>query len=470
MANTYLQRTVGTPTNVQKYTYSFWIKRCELSGGSKELFLLDGYADGSNRAKIAFNSNEVFEIWNSNAGSFTFQLSPPRKFRDTNAWYHIILSVDTTQSTASDRVKLYINGVQETSLGSTTYPSLNDANNTINESGTTFSIMAYGGNPSSNDFRLSSIMSHIHFTDGYAYDASTFGETDATTGIWKPITEPSVTYGNNGFFLKFENSGSMGLDSSGNANNFTVNGTLTQTVDTPSNVFATFNPLIYMPNIPTFENGNLYVKGHDANYCEAISTLSMPKKGKWYAEFKKIEINNSFMVGIGNTNNIIEALRTNTNISESGGGYSGGAVTIRDAGDVRQTNVSDISGFFPSSIANTNIIGLAIDLDNGAVYAHKNGTYGVISSVTGDPTSGASKTGAIDISGQAWYQNADFICFLFGNISSASKDWCQANFGNGYFSTTAVSSAGSNGNGAIFEYDVPTGYYALNTKNLATYG
>jgi hypothetical protein len=166
MASTYLQRTVGTPTNAQKYTYSFWIKRCKLSGGSTELFLLDGYADSSNRAKIAFNSNEVFEIWNSNAGSFTFQLSPPRKFRDTNAWYHIILSVDTTQSTASDRVKLYVNGVQETSLGSTTYPSLNDANNTINESGTTFSIMAYGGNASSNDFRLSSIMSHIHFTDG----------------------------------------------------------------------------------------------------------------------------------------------------------------------------------------------------------------------------------------------------------------------------------------------------------------
>jgi hypothetical protein len=86
-------------------------------------------------------------------------------------------------------------------------------------------------------------MSHFHFIDGTAYDASAFGETDATTGIWKPKTSPSVTYGTNGFFLKFENSGSMGLDSSGNANNFTVNGTLTQTVDTPSNVFATLNPL-----------------------------------------------------------------------------------------------------------------------------------------------------------------------------------------------------------------------------------
>jgi hypothetical protein len=91
----------------------------------------------------------------------------------------------------------------------------------------------------------------------HAYDASTFGETDATTGIWKPITEPSVTYGNNGFFLKFENSGSMGLDSSGNANNFTVNGSLTQTVDTPSNVFATLNVLISTSSGYTLANGNL---------------------------------------------------------------------------------------------------------------------------------------------------------------------------------------------------------------------
>jgi hypothetical protein len=86
-------------------------------------------------------------------------------------------------------------------------------------------------------------MTHVHFIDGTAYDASTFGETDATTGIWKPKTTPVVTYGTNGFFLKFENSASFGTDSSGNANNFTVNGTMTQTIDTPSNVFATFNPL-----------------------------------------------------------------------------------------------------------------------------------------------------------------------------------------------------------------------------------
>jgi len=456
MASTYLSKTFSA-SNRKTFTLSYWVK----SG-------VDGYhfTVGSDNFNIRFQANTSFiGEYNPSASSYDFLVKTNRLLRDVSAWYHIVMAVDTTQATSSDRVKIYVNGVQETSLQTATYPSQNY--DTSVNTNAQHNIGVNGG--ISNYFN--GLFSHIHFIDGTAYDASTFGETDATTGIWKPKTSPSVTYGTNGFFLKFENSGSMGTDSSPNGNNFTVNGTMTQTVDTPSNVFATFNPLIYMPNKPTFENGNLYVKGHDANYCEAISTLSMAKKGKWYAEFRKVEINNSFMVGIGNTNNIIEALRTNTDISPSGGGYSGGAVTIRDGGDVRQTNASNISGFFSSSIANTDIIGLAIDLDNGAVYAHKNGTYGVISSVTGDPTSGASKTGAIDISGQAWYQNADFICFLFGNISGATKDWCKANFGNGYFGTTPVSSATTDESGlGIFEYTVPSGYYALCTKNINTQG
>jgi hypothetical protein len=450
MANTYLQRTVGTPTNAQKYTYSFWIKRCKLSGGTTELFLLDGYADSSNRAKIAFNSNEVFEIWNSNAGSFTFQLSPPRKFRDTNAWYHIILSVDTTQSTASDRVKLYVNGVQETSLGSTTYPSLNDANNTINESGTTFSIMAYGGNASSNDFRLSSIMSHIHFTDGYAYDASTFGETDATTGIWKPITEPSVTYGNNGFFLKFENSGSMGLDSSGNANNFTVNGSLTQTVDTPSNVFATLNPLYYSST--GLLNGNLTATSTGNSHKNYHSTIAVDS-GKWYAEMKVNSWNGSNNIMFG----IVADSWNNINSTSPGDNFAGNASTGIGYGSDGQKIIANSASSYGNSFTTGDILGIALDLTNNKLYFSKNGTW----QNSGVPTSGSTGTGAIDV------PSGFTRLITFSHYGSQS---CSMNFGSGYFGTTAVSSAGSNGNGAIFEYDVPTDYYALNTKNINTYG
>jgi hypothetical protein len=456
MANTYLQRTVGTPTNAQKYTYSFWIKRCKLSGGTTELFLLDGYADSSNRAKIAFNSNEVFEIWNSNAGSFTFQLSPPRKFRDTNAWYHIILSVDTTQSTASDRVKLYVNGVQETSLGSTTYPSLNDANNTINESGTTFSIMAYGGNASSNDFRLSSIMSHIHFTDGYAYDASTFGETDATTGIWKPITEPSVTYGNNGFFLKFENSGSMGLDSSGNANNFTVNGTLTQTVDTPSNVFTTWNPLENYYQSATLSNGNTTIQTGSSQYSPSSSTLGV-SSGKWYWEVEYDALSGGSDVAyVG----VLSQFATNSTTSL---GTNANDYGYYVNGNYYNNNTGTAYG---TTYTTGDIIGVALDLDNNKLYFSKNGTW----QNSGDPESGATGTGAISITNPTSTTNGAYFPSICDGSSSANATF-KTNFGNGYFGTTAVSSATSDESGlGIFEYTVPSGYYALCTKNINTQG
>ena len=155
---------------------------------------------------------------------------------------------DTTQSTASDRVKLYINGTQDTFskqwFASYSYPSQNDDNNVSNENSRALTIGRNYIIVHQSVFGHGDVsLTHIHFTDGTAYTASTFGETDSTSGIWKPKTSPSVTYGTNGYFLKFENSGAMGTDSSGNTNTFTPAGTLTQNVDTPSNVFATWNAL-----------------------------------------------------------------------------------------------------------------------------------------------------------------------------------------------------------------------------------
>ena len=162
-----------------------------------------------------------------------------RKFRDTSAWYHLVIATDTTQSTAGDRVKIYVNGVQETSFATSTIPNQNVQPHYLYNNMTKV-IGAYANGPAN---YFDGQMAHFHMTDGTAYQASTFGETDATTGIWKPKVSPSVTYGNNGFFLKFDNSANMGLDSSGNTNNFTVNGTIIQTKDTPSNVFASLNAI-----------------------------------------------------------------------------------------------------------------------------------------------------------------------------------------------------------------------------------
>ena len=451
MATTYLQNTRGTPTNAQKYTYSFWIKRCELSDGSKEAFLLDGYADASNRSKIAFQSGDQLEIWNTHGGSNTFALNPTRKFRDVASWYHIVLSVDTTQSTDSDRVKLYVNGVQETSLGSTTYPSQNDANNTINESGTTLSIMAYGGNASSDSYRLSSLMTHIHFTDGYAYPASTFGETDSTSGIWKPKTAPSVTYGNNGFFLKFENAGNLDLDSSGNNLTFATSGTLTQNVDTPSNVFATLNSL--QPNmvgVPT--NGNLTYANPSSGQRHIPSTLAV-SSGKWYVEVKCNVVGGDYpQVGIFDTD---IAFDTATYIGSTANGYG-----LSSTGHIWNSNSQQVNT--GTTWTTGDILGIALDLTNDKIYWHKNGTYVSNGTGTGNPSTGTN--GYSITADKTWY-------FTNSSNGAGGSPSFSFNFGSGYFGTTQVSSSNADANGhGLMEYAVPTGFYTLNTKNIKEFG
>jgi hypothetical protein len=283
MASTYLTTSKSTPTNQFKWTFSGWFKLSDISnanGGGNQVILSD-YTDASNRGNIFLESNDELVVADRVDNSNVLNYTTTRKFRDPNAWYHIVVSHDRTLATPE--TKIYVNGVEETSFSTSTNPSQNGTSY-FNKSGQDSLIGKYGGGAEYYD----GLMTHVHFIDGTAYDASTFGQTDATTGIWKPKTSPSVTYGTNGFFLKFESSGSMGLDSSGNANNFTVSGNLTQTVDTPSNVFVTFNPLDTTrtsSSTPLFQNGNTtaYNAASDGSYL--ASTMAV-NKGKWYAEFK----------------------------------------------------------------------------------------------------------------------------------------------------------------------------------------
>jgi len=435
---TFLQET-QTSGNRRIWTWSCWVKRCE-TGTSHSLM----NTRGSDDDRIQFHSSDVIRILlNGSASSF---LVTNRLYRDVNAWYHIVVSVDTTQSTAANRIKLYVNGVQETSFSTENYPSQN-YDTFLNNSNT----MTVGGVTGGAE-TLNGSMSHIHYIDGTAYDASAFGETDATTGIWKPKTAPSVTYGTNGFFLKFENSGSMGTDSSGNANNFTVNGTMTQTIDTPSNVFATMNPLHKGNELgsATFSNGNTKHEGttSGASYPYTFSTLAA-SKGKWYAEFKVASDATTTMIGIAS--GIADGfLGANT----SAKGYA----LYGSTGDLF-TNGSGSS--YGTSLSVGDIRGVAMDLDNNKLYFSKNGTW----ENSGDPTSGATGTGAVSITapadnGRGFYH---FACGKAGNATTS----IEANFGNGYFGTTAVSSAENPDDGiGIFEYAVPTGYKALCTKSI----
>ena len=290
-------------------------------------------------------------------------------------------------------------------------------------------------------------MAHFHWCDGQSYGPTTFGETDSTTGIWKPKTAPSVTYGTNGFFLKFDNSANMGLDSGGGSHNWTTNGTIVQNKDTPSNVFATWNTLGYMAGYANYSNGSTTLVGNDNTYASRSNSTLAASSGKYYMEFKIIDVQGSSYPGVG-------MISTENAMVDGQVGGAANSVSYRAGGTII-TNGSVTAT--ENSYTDNDIIGVAMDLDNGAVYFHKNGTY----QNNGNPTSGASKTGSL----YSFTPGTD--TYHFGCTAYTADSELSANFGNGYFGTTAVSSAQNpdDGNG-IFEYDVPAGYRALCTKSL----
>jgi len=448
MASTYLSRTPSSTGNQKTYTFSGWIKRSGLSSNN-QLFGAR-YGDSSREAYFLLDANNKLNIfsgdYSTSATTISMQLITDRVFRDTNAWYHIVIKVDTTQATASDRVKLYINGVQETSFGTETYPDQNDIH-FFNITTTQMQVGALnGGNTHDGS------MTHVHFIDGTAYAASTFGETDSTTGIWKPKTAPSVTYGTNGFFLKFENSGAFGTDSSGNSNTFTVNGTMTQTIDTPSNVFCVWNDL---NNNAVLSNGNTTALTSGTNLWGAAGTLGV-SSGKYYwevkASAKEAGSGNIHMIGVESDPSERDRNDQFTGATTSGYSYYGtGVYYYNNSG----TSYGD-------TYTTGDVIGIALDLDNNKLYFAKNGTW----QNSGDPTSGATGTGAISITDPA-SQPTGFYFPSCGDGSSSYNSTVQANFGNGFFGTTAVSSAQNPDDGiGIFEYDVPAGYRALCTKSI----
>jgi len=284
MASTYLQKNTVTATDAQKFTYSGWLKR---AGGinnpsAQDIFYI-GYLDINNRLYFSFAGGDTIFMVGKTGGSTQLNWETTRKFRDASNWYHIVVSADSTQNNQDDRLKLYVNGVQETLFTKVASPSQNFSwGNQLAQSNNTLRI---SGSQGGGDL-FNGLMSHIHFIDGTAYDPTAFGETDATTGEWKIKTSPSVTYGNNGFFILKD--GNSVTDQSGKGNNFTVGGgTLTNTEDSPSNVFATMNPLANFYPGSTFAYGNTQTSMPASNKSFNVSTIGMPStSGKFYAEVK----------------------------------------------------------------------------------------------------------------------------------------------------------------------------------------
>jgi len=306
----------------------------------------------------------------------------------------------------------------------------------------------------------------VYWIDGTQYAASDFGETDEDSGIWKPKeAKNDLTFGTNGFFLEFKQTGTnqdssgIGADTSGNDNHLAVTGfdAQDQTTDTPTNNFATMNPLDAGSEATLSEGNCKYTGGttvgqSQLQMCGGTFGVS---NGKWYFEVKRIS-NNAFVgiyaadhgaVNIGYTN----AFQSGWN------GYSHGIYT--SDGNARNGNADTAYG---SAIDDDDIIGVALDLDNGAIYYSDNGTF----MDSGDPTSGASKTGAASnftTTVETW-----ILGFISDGSSGASSVY-EFNFGGCPAFTVSSGNSDANGYGN-FEYAVPSGYYAPCTKNLAEYG
>jgi len=442
MANSYLTRSISSTGTNTKGTFSGWIKRGNIASDYPRFFAIN--TDANRYLRLFFHNDQKLHLYIDN-GSGIGQRKTTRVFRDTSAWYHIVVAIDSLQGTASDRIKVWVNGVQETTFDSTINPA-QGANMMINNSGSTFVI---GRHESASTDYFNGYMSHVSWVDGTALTPTSFGETDSTSGIWKFKSPSGITWGTNGVHLKFENSGNLGLDSSGQGNNFTVNGNLKQALDTPSNVHATLNPLVPSTNA-TFSNGSNTITGSQAdNYSQStISTLGV-SAGKWYCEAKYTTANSNVNPNVGIAT--LENFRYDVNNT----GASGFA-NVRFDGQVYVDGSSGSSSYWGSNPVAGDIIMFALDMDNGKFYLGKNGSW----ENSGVPTSGSTGTGSITSSRSGTQAiNVRYLASVF-----------DFNFGNGFFGTTAISSAGSNGNGSLFEYDVPNGYYALNTKNINTYG
>jgi hypothetical protein len=438
----------GTATDSKKYTASFWTKRGRLSNGST-LNIMEGYTGSSDTGTGTFfwRTTDALVIGGYN---LNWRITN-RRFRDVSAWYHIVFSVDTTQATADDRVKVYVNGIEETSFSTKNNPSLNSTTGLNNNSASLqlFRRVLFGVNDNHGD----GYFSEFCFIDGQALDPTSFGEFDEDSGIWKPIDVSGLTFGTNGFYLPFENSAALGQDDSGNGNNFTLNNitSIDQTTDTPTNNYATMNSLIkFSAGSITYSNGNL--DGSAGAFDMATSTTIGVNTGKWYWELKWTGNGGFDRPGIvpesydPDLTAVAEGIAWNR-LSTTGGMYMLNSLQ---------------SGSWGSAFSTGDIIMFALDCDNKKFYIGQNGTW----RNSGDPTSGASGTGAVDYSSTSPL-NSEFLFPSISKGNAGTTTW-QYNFGNPTFT---ISSGNSDADGyGNFEYAVPSGYYALNTKNLAEYG
>jgi hypothetical protein len=430
-------------------TVSFWIKRANLST-TEYVWEWGTSNDNSNRQFIRFQSGDNKMRWGWASGIIG---DTDNAMIDQSAWTHVVLSSDTSPSTPV--FKCWLNGL----LNYT-----NDGGRNQNDStgfGSTEN-QTLGWSDADDTGYFSGYLAEFHGVGGVALLPTAFGAFDGT-GTWKPIEYTgtsgtgSTSHGTNGFYLNFDDASDLGADSSGNGNDFTTSNmdTTNQTGDGPKNNFAVMNPLSAHASL-THTEGNLKASYAGSNDTRSFGSITA-SSGKWYWEIKGISPNlgdpgtQRWGAGVAESNNA----HAYNDKAAGDGPYEVGLYVHN--GTIN-TNEVVLTTFSDASFTQNDIMMLACDIDNLKMYWGKNGTW----LNSGDPTSGATGTGAIALTA-SW---SPFIP-IFAEGNTNSQIW-QVNFGNPTFSITSGYSDGNDY--GLFKYEPPTGFYAWNTKNLAQYG
>jgi len=428
-----LEFTPASAGDRKTYTLSVWFKLTVFTTAHEKVIFGadDGTGGNNNFDYFSVGSNFTIKMYGY-TGSENQSITSTQFLRDPSAWYHFVAAVDTTQGTASNRVKFYLNGSQITDFSTANYPSLNYQGKINNNN--VHKISSY---PDRTDKNFDGYMAETHFIDGQALTPSDFGEFN-DNGVWIPKAYTG-SYGTNGFYLEFKETGTgtdasgMGADTSGNDNHWAVTNLAATdvTTDTPTNNFATMNPLyLRTSGAPVFSEGNTFSDQSAANTLQ-FSTI-LVTQGKWYMEVKVVAVGGLAAVGISDPS-IYDNGNPDTKI-----------ISYRSNGQKKNLGTDSSYG---NTFTTGDIIGIAFNADDGEIFFYKNGTAenSGTAAFTGIDTSGGYVIGSIGYNGEA-----------------------SNNYGNPSY-TISSGNADANGYGN-FEYAVPSGFYSLCTKNLAEFG
>ena len=463
----HLERTPSSAGNQQKWTQSFWIKLNDYGDNYLGLYGFPGGSASSYYNGLPYFVDDGNLNFLDNYGAGTYggpYVTFATDIKDRSAWYHIVVIFNTTESTDSNRIKVFRNGVQCSAVTNLTWPSLN-------WQGTVNSTVIHTINQVQDGYYGSCQFAEYHFLDGRASLPPEFAETDENTGQWIPKEYEGGNYGTNGFYLKFA-SGALGTDSSGQGNNLTASNLANgdALLDSPTNNFPTVNSLEpWNTTVSALAQGNLNIKAatySSGNYGNHFITFILPTSGKWYFEWLsgiQAGIGNQAQVGVskqGPDGLIIP------NQSQNPASFSGStAMTMEISGD--QAEIYDGGSSIDTDTgltATSYVCAIAIDIDNDKFW----GGYDNGSSITwmnsGNPATGSN--GAA----HTFDSDSGIYATTVVNSGNSNRSYIIFNFGqNGTFSNYKTAGGNADGSGiGNFFYSPPSGFKALCSKNLPT--